>query len=139
MKYIITQVWRRVSLGNFHWYIARKKKFSIKDFLSKYEQILGNLRSYSDLLKKSSRENFVFLTLNTDEKRDGDSTTYVDLSPESHTLPEIKENHCFTWKIKYNFTWNNLLPNFANKPTHIFTKNTGLGSLKCKFILEKVN
>ena len=36
-------------------------KFSIKDFLSKYDQIRWKLRIWSHLLKKSSMENFTLL------------------------------------------------------------------------------
>ena len=39
---------------------AQKMKFSIKDFLSKCEQISRNLRIWTDLLKKSLTENFIF-------------------------------------------------------------------------------
>ena len=35
-------------------------KFSIKDFLSKYDEIHSFLRIYSHLLKKSLMENFIF-------------------------------------------------------------------------------
>ena len=35
-------------------------KFSIKNFFSKYDQIRRKLRISSDLLKKSSMENFIF-------------------------------------------------------------------------------
>ena len=39
---------------------AQKIKFSIKDFFSKWDQIRKNLRIWSDLLKKSLMENFIF-------------------------------------------------------------------------------
>ena len=39
---------------------AQKKKFSIKDFLSKCDQICRNLRISSHLLKKSLLESFIF-------------------------------------------------------------------------------
>ena len=42
---------------------ALKNKFSIKGFLSKYDQIFNFLRIWSDLLKKSLLENFTFRTL----------------------------------------------------------------------------
>ena len=35
-------------------------KFSVKNFFSKYEQILSFLRLYSYLLKKSLKENLIF-------------------------------------------------------------------------------
>ena len=40
---------------------AQKMKFSIKDFLSKCDQIRRKLRIWSHLLKKSLMENLVFL------------------------------------------------------------------------------
>ena len=39
---------------------ARKMKFSIKDFLSKCDQIRSFLRIWSHLLKKSLMKNFMF-------------------------------------------------------------------------------
>ena len=41
-------------------YTAQKIKFSIKDFLSKWDQIHGKLRIWFHLLKKSLMENFIF-------------------------------------------------------------------------------
>ena len=40
--------------------IAQKTKFSMKDFLSKRDQIRKFLRIWSHLLKKSLMENFIF-------------------------------------------------------------------------------
>ena len=42
-------------------YTAQKMKFSIKDFLSKFDQIRSFLRIGSHLLKTSLMENFIFL------------------------------------------------------------------------------
>ena len=39
---------------------AQKMKFSIKDFISKCDQIRRKLRIWSHLLKKSLMENFIF-------------------------------------------------------------------------------
>ena len=39
---------------------AQKKKFSIKDFVSKCDQIRRKLRIWSHLQKKSLMENFIF-------------------------------------------------------------------------------
>ena len=39
---------------------VQKMKFSVKDFLSKCDQIRRNLRIWSHLLKKSLMENFIF-------------------------------------------------------------------------------
>ena len=44
-------------------YIARKMKFSIKDFFSKCDQICRKLRIWSPLLKKSLMENFIFCSM----------------------------------------------------------------------------
>ena len=44
-------------------YIAQNMKFSIKDFLSKCDQIRSNLRIWSHLLKKSLMENFMYCTV----------------------------------------------------------------------------
>ena len=43
---------------------AQKMKFPIKDFFSKCHQIRSFLRIWSDLLKKSLMENFIFCTVN---------------------------------------------------------------------------
>ena len=40
---------------------TKKKRFSIKDFFSKYDQIRRKLRIWSHLLKKSLMKNFIFL------------------------------------------------------------------------------
>ena len=42
---------------------AKKMKFSIKDFVSKCDQIRSFLRMWSNLLKKSLMENFFFCTV----------------------------------------------------------------------------
>ena len=42
-------------------YTAQKNKFSVKDFFSKCDQILRNLRIWSYLLEKSLMENLIFL------------------------------------------------------------------------------
>ena len=39
---------------------AQKVKFSIKDFFSNFDQIRRKLRIWSNLLKKSLMENFIF-------------------------------------------------------------------------------
>ena len=44
-------------MGWFFLTTAQKMKFSIKDFLSKFEQFLGFLRIWSHLLKKPLMEN----------------------------------------------------------------------------------
>ena len=41
-------------------YAAQRKKFYIKDFFSKCDQIRRKLRIWSHLLKKSLMENFIF-------------------------------------------------------------------------------
>ena len=40
--------------------IAQKRRFSIKGFFGKCDQIRRNLRIWSNLLKKSLMENFIF-------------------------------------------------------------------------------
>ena len=42
---------------------AQKMKISIKDFFSKSDQISSFLRIWSNLLKKSLMENFIFRTV----------------------------------------------------------------------------
>ena len=42
-----------------HTFIVQKMNFSIKDFFSKCDQILGNLRIWSHLLKKSCMFKYV--------------------------------------------------------------------------------
>ena len=46
-------------------YTAQKMKFSIKDFISKCDQIRRKLRTWSHLLKKSLMENFIFCVVIT--------------------------------------------------------------------------
>ena len=48
------------TLRVLNYYTAQKRKFSIKDFLSIYDQIRRNLRIWSHLLKKSLMEKFIF-------------------------------------------------------------------------------
>ena len=48
---------RKVFANN---YAAQKLKFSIKDFFSKCDQVRIKLRVWSDLLKKSLMQNFIF-------------------------------------------------------------------------------
>ena len=42
---------------------AQKVKFSIKDIFSEYNQISRKLRIWSQLMKKSLTENFIFCTV----------------------------------------------------------------------------
>ena len=44
-------------------YIAQKRKFSIKDFFSKCDQIRKKLWIWSHLLKKSLMENYFFCAM----------------------------------------------------------------------------
>ena len=46
--------------GRDYYHTAQKMKFSIKDFFSKCDQICRKLRIWSDLLRKSLMENFIF-------------------------------------------------------------------------------
>ena len=58
-------------LPNYSFYLkiltAKKMKFSIKDFFSKSDQIRRKRRIWSNLLKKSLIENFIFCAV-TDTK-----------------------------------------------------------------------
>ena len=49
-----------LSFAVTHANTAQKMKFSIKDFFSKCDQIRSFLRIWSNLLKKSFMENFIF-------------------------------------------------------------------------------
>ena len=50
----------RIGVVYFNYYTTQKTKFSIKNFLSKCDQIRSFLRIWSHLLKKSLMENFIF-------------------------------------------------------------------------------
>ena len=61
------QLFNAISLWTIHLVpvvIAQKMKFSIKDFLSKCNQIRRFLRIWSHLLKKSLMEDFIFCAVN---------------------------------------------------------------------------
>ena len=61
----IIQVWLKLSLlYKINEFTAQKMKFSIKDSFSKYDQIRRKLRIWSNLLKKSLMENFIFCAIN---------------------------------------------------------------------------
>ena len=47
-------------------YTAQKMKFSIKDFFSKCDQIRRKLRIWSNLLKNSLMENFIFCAVSAE-------------------------------------------------------------------------
>ena len=59
ISFIVAKVIVNIS---FH-LILHKKKFFIRDFFSKYDQICIFLRIWSDLLKNSLIENFIFCTV----------------------------------------------------------------------------
>ena len=48
---------------SFHTHTAQKRKFPIKDFFSKCDQIRRKLRIWSHLLKKSLMGNFIFCAM----------------------------------------------------------------------------
>ena len=50
----------KVLVSNSAYGAAQKKKFSIKDFFNKFDQMRRLLRIWSHLLKKSLMENFIF-------------------------------------------------------------------------------
>ena len=54
------QSFMRIGVVYFNYYTTQKMKFSIKNFLSKCDQIRSFLRIWSHLLKKSLMENFIF-------------------------------------------------------------------------------
>ena len=65
--YKLKVMWRSEDVLDISWmfcvssiYTAQKMKFSIKDFFSKCDQICSFLQIWSDLLKKSLLENFIF-------------------------------------------------------------------------------
>ena len=62
---LVLSVFQYVNISNiYHIYLElalhKKRSFSIKDFLSKCDQIRRKLRIWLDLLKKSLMENFIF-------------------------------------------------------------------------------
>ena len=61
-------------------------KFSIKDFLSKCDQIRSKLRIWSHLLKKSLTENFIFHVV-----RHGDNISNRYKNP-AYNLKKTKQN-----------------------------------------------
>ena len=67
-------------------YTAQKMKFSIKVFISKCDQIRGQLRIWSHLLQKSSIENFVqgYASLNDPHECFKVSSSETTLIPEIH-------------------------------------------------------
>ena len=73
MELLIKFVTKRNSV-----YTAQKKKFSIKYFFSKCDQIRSFLRIWSHLLKKSLMENFIFCAL-LDTKVINDNLIKVDV------------------------------------------------------------
>ena len=75
---------------------ARIMKFSIKDFLSKCDQIRGKLRTH--LLKKSLIENFIFCAVNT--------WRVLRLSEESNCSPcFFKVSFFFAELVALIFAW----------------------------------
>ena len=82
---------------------AQKIKFSIKDFLSKCEQIRSFLRIWSHLLKKSLMENFIFVQCTTMQ-------VLVSLVLKNCTLASWELNdeiNVFNWRMfsyKYSKT-----------------------------------
>ena len=62
------KIWKRcllLALRSLNTSTAQKMKFSIKDLLSKCDQIRRNLRIWSNLLKKSLMENLIFCAVST--------------------------------------------------------------------------
>ena len=68
-------------------FTAQKMKFSIKDFLSKCNQICGFLRIKSHLLKKSLMENFIFcVVLPWDGFLRNNKTFYLSINVFSYEI-----------------------------------------------------
>ena len=95
---------------------AQKMKFSIGDFFSKCEQIRSKLRIWSDLLKKSLMENFIFGPVKSGRhsKQITDFTTQGDTgisnSQRDHDYYQIparvpKQGSWFSAKISQGFNW----------------------------------
>ena len=91
-------------------------KFSIRDFFSKCEQIRRKLRIWSDLLKKSLMENFIFGPVKSGRhsKQITDFTTQGDMgisnSQRDHDYYQIparihKQGSWFSVKISQGFNW----------------------------------
>ena len=60
MSMLITNLYLKILLLKPNSITGQKMKFSIKNFFSKYDQTWRKLRIWSQLLKKSFRENFIF-------------------------------------------------------------------------------
>ena len=72
-------------------------KFSIKDFFSKCNQICRKLRIWSHLLKRSSMENFIFLS------RVGDK---IDRSFNEVNIERTMHPHCQTSSLRSSLSFN---------------------------------
>ena len=55
-------------------------KFSIKDFLSKYDQIQSFLGIWSHLLKKSSIENFIYCAVKASQSLNGKTDNDLEMA-----------------------------------------------------------
>ena len=60
IKQFTFNLWNSVFTKSIKAKTGQKMKFSIKDFFSKYDQIRSFVRIFSQLLKKSLMENFIF-------------------------------------------------------------------------------
>ena len=68
LKKLLTNRWVHVYPDLVsRWSTAQNMKLSIKDFFSKCDQTGRKLRVWSDLLKKSLMENFIFCTVEEEE------------------------------------------------------------------------
>ena len=67
---------------------TQKMKFSITDFFSKREQIRRKMRIWSNSLKKSLTENFIFCPVNSPVIED------ISVLPQYNHHPYNQDHHC---------------------------------------------
>ena len=95
-------------------------KFSIKDFLSKCDQICRKLRIWSHLLKISLMENFIFYAVGWPRNLQLEFFLLIDLLKELYHV--VKISHKYDWLRTNNslLIWKNIYFTFQWK--HCFSK-----------------
>ena len=78
---------------------AQKMRFSIKDFFSKCDQSRRKLRIWSDLLKKSLMEHFIFWTVLT---LSINSEQNVNWNCKNHKYCNMKLHEAYNKLLKFN-------------------------------------
>ena len=78
-------------------FTAQKMKFSIKNFLSKCDQIHRKLRIWSHLLKKSWTENFIFCAVVLSK--------YSKVSKKSVLKNFVKNTNCEFGNLTFSYFW----------------------------------